>query len=549
MADYDYISKYKSSSNTTYYLRTKAPGKNSLWWEGRDNALIASTSIPSGKYVPLLSTKSTNGSWEMGCYDNNESNYADSLIFSYISDTDYTNQTISPSTSGAVKLTNTGNIIIKNDASIGNEASIEGNITTKGNLIINNASKGIKVKDKSGASYNLICDNGTNLWIGAGQSSSAHHVGQTLISSGYSGTAGYKSIKIAVPNAANNGATEYQVFHEGYLDVGDTTDGVLGATYGGTGQDTLNKSANALINSLTTGSSTPVDDDYYVSQYVDGGTTTTTYHRRPVSALWTYIKGKADDVYLKLSGGKMTGNLAFQSSSLSAFSDAPSYILGIEPFADGGTVKYINKSNLCAGKDGSGNTITSTYLKLSGGALTGAVTSTSTLNLTRTTDAGLNTNAATLTIGPTDGVNLAFDNNEILARDNGAASTLYLNTGSAGLVSIGTGGLTTSGDITSASSIYAKYETNDTSGLKIQIKSKTYSFGMHMGTGGSNHGFYEWTSGGDGWLILRNGTTDAISTGFHAPLTGYYIRNISYGTSAPGSSAGSNGDVFIQYFS
>lgn len=30
MADYDYISKYKSSSNTTYYLRTKAPGKNSL---------------------------------------------------------------------------------------------------------------------------------------------------------------------------------------------------------------------------------------------------------------------------------------------------------------------------------------------------------------------------------------------------------------------------------------------------------------------------------------------------------------------------------------
>lgn len=52
--------------------------------------------------------------------------------------------------------------------------------------------------------------------------------------------------------------------------------------------------ANALINSLSTGSSTPVDNDYYVSQYVGGGTTTTTYHRRPMSALYNYILGKAN---------------------------------------------------------------------------------------------------------------------------------------------------------------------------------------------------------------------------------------------------------------
>lgn len=50
--------------------------------------------------------------------------------------------------------------------------------------------------------------------------------------------------------------------------------------------------ANYLLNALGTGSSTPVDADYYISQYVGGGTTTTTYHRRPMSALWTYIKGK-----------------------------------------------------------------------------------------------------------------------------------------------------------------------------------------------------------------------------------------------------------------
>lgn len=54
---------------------------------------------------------------------------------------------------------------------------------------------------------------------------------------------------------------------------------------------------NAAINLLSTGSSTPTDSDYYISQYVGGGTTTTSYHRRPMSALWSYVKGKADPVY------------------------------------------------------------------------------------------------------------------------------------------------------------------------------------------------------------------------------------------------------------
>ena len=49
---------------------------------------------------------------------------------------------------------------------------------------------------------------------------------------------------------------------------------------------------SGLLNKLTTGSSTPTDADYYISQYVGGGTTTTSYHRRPMSALWSYINGK-----------------------------------------------------------------------------------------------------------------------------------------------------------------------------------------------------------------------------------------------------------------
>lgn len=49
---------------------------------------------------------------------------------------------------------------------------------------------------------------------------------------------------------------------------------------------------NTMINQLDTGTSTPVDADYYISQYVSGGSTTTTYHRRPMSALYEYVKGK-----------------------------------------------------------------------------------------------------------------------------------------------------------------------------------------------------------------------------------------------------------------
>lgn len=54
---------------------------------------------------------------------------------------------------------------------------------------------------------------------------------------------------------------------------------------------------STMINTLTTGSAAPTDNDYYIAQYAGGGTTTKTYHRRPHSALWTYIKGKSDSMY------------------------------------------------------------------------------------------------------------------------------------------------------------------------------------------------------------------------------------------------------------
>ena len=76
------------------------------------------------------------------------------------------------------------------------------------------------------------------------------------------------------------------------ISIDGKTSGTLPVSRGGTGKTTAKDAANDFMNALDTGSSTPADADYYISQYVNGGNTTKTYHRRPMSALWTYIKGK-----------------------------------------------------------------------------------------------------------------------------------------------------------------------------------------------------------------------------------------------------------------
>lgn len=66
---------------------------------------------------------------------------------------------------------------------------------------------------------------------------------------------------------------------------------------------------NELINSLSEDTSDPVDNDYYVAQYAGGESTTKTYHRRPIKALWNYIKGKISSV-LGLTASSYGGNAA-----------------------------------------------------------------------------------------------------------------------------------------------------------------------------------------------------------------------------------------------
>ena len=65
--------------------------------------------------------------------------------------------------------------------------------------------------------------------------------------------------------------------------------------------------ANALINTLSEGTSTPEDNDHYVSQYASGGTTTTTYHRRTMLALYKYLCNKRTG-YVLPEGSSVSGS-------------------------------------------------------------------------------------------------------------------------------------------------------------------------------------------------------------------------------------------------
>ena len=150
-------------------------------------------------------------------------------------------------------------------------------------------------------------------------------------------------------------STEYKIYGEHNKPLLTDLSGTLGVANGGTGQTTARNAANAFMNALETRSSTPTDDDYYISQYVGGGTTTTTYHRRPMSALWTYINGKVGASYPTKTGSGASGTWGISISGNAATATTAT-------------------SATKATQDGNGATISSTYLKLSGGTMTGNIT-------------------------------------------------------------------------------------------------------------------------------------------------------------------------------
>lgn len=125
---------------------------------------------------------------------------------------------------------------------------------------------------------------------------------------------------------------------------------------------------NTMINTLEVGTSTPTDDDYYIAQYAGGGTSTTTYTRRLHSALWSYIKDKADSVY------QVKGNYAASSHThtIAQISNLQTILDSKASASHTHTIAQV--SGLQSALDGKAASVHShSYLPLSGGTLTGAL--------------------------------------------------------------------------------------------------------------------------------------------------------------------------------
>lgn len=87
-------------------------------------------------------------------------------------------------------------------------------------------------------------------------------------------------------NFRTNLASESTIYPKNGANVRPGVEGTLPASHGGTGQTTLKDSASSLSNALDTNAAPPADDNYYIGTTPSTGTT---YHRKPLSALWSWI--------------------------------------------------------------------------------------------------------------------------------------------------------------------------------------------------------------------------------------------------------------------
>ena len=131
-------------------------------------------------------------------------------------------------------------------------------------------------------------------------------------------------------------ADSNKIYLNGNAETATTLSSTLTADKGGTGHTSLINAANALMNALETSTSTPSDADYFISQYANGGTSYTTYHRRPVSALWSYMNGKAATVYAKLQS---PNNMIHNSNEICWVPDSYNNYIWINYRSVGGTGK------------------------------------------------------------------------------------------------------------------------------------------------------------------------------------------------------------------
>ena len=139
----------------------------------------------------------------------------------------------------------------------------------------------------------------------------------------------------AVPIA--NGGTSATTVAEARKNLGlGNTSGAVPVANGGTGNTSAEAALNDFINALPTGTSTPRDSDYYVSQDVASSTESPRYARRTLSALWSYIKGKigldSNGILPVSKGGTGANTVAGARNALGLGNTS-----GALPIANGGT--------------------------------------------------------------------------------------------------------------------------------------------------------------------------------------------------------------------
>lgn len=94
------------------------------------------------------------------------------------------------------------------------------------------------------------------------------------------------------------------------------------------------------------------------------------------------------------------------------------------------------------------------------------------LYINNTTDAAATNDTGALIIGNKAGENIAIDSNEVMARNNKTASTLYLNN-DGGLVSVGSGGLTTTGKLESTWLRVVNNSSNNSDDAMVYLENKS----------------------------------------------------------------------------
>ena len=200
-----------------------------------------------------------------------------------------------------------------------------------------------------------------------------------------------------------------------YLDVSVITTGTLPTARGGTG------ATSYRINSVIVGSATPTET---------GGT---------VASQLTWVQSKSGALYstgineptqfgtLPVAQGG-TGNTSYTANRM-IYSESTAKLSASGHYASSDKIAIHSTSEPSA----------TLYVN-------GTSEFTNQIYLNNTSDAAAGSDNGAMVIGDKTGVNLAFDSNEIMARNNSTASTLYLNT-DGGLVRIGSGGLASGGTI------------------------------------------------------------------------------------------------------